>query len=119
MAREARGIEVFGRGATVVEFGPRDRTPRTPALGAAAVLLAVMAAAALIAAIVERSRGSDFVDLLAWIALGASALAVLGGLAAVVTGRGRLPGFVAVVLGALANPWALTRMLEWAATLVE
>jgi hypothetical protein len=118
MAREARGIEVFGRGATVVEHGTRDPAVRTPALGAAAALLAVMAAAALIGAIVERSRGSSVVEVLTWIALGASALAVLAGLVAMLTGRGRLLGFVGAVLGALANPWLLTRLLEWAA-LVE
>ena len=115
----ARGIEVFGRGATVVEYGARDRTPRTPALGAGAVLLAVMAVAALTAAVVERSRGSDFVELLTWIALGASAVAVLGGLVALVTGRGRTLGFVAITLGALSNPWVLTQLLQWAAGLVE
>ena len=111
MAREARGIEVFGRGATVVEFGPADRTPRTPALGAGALLVAVGAAVALAAAVIERT------DLFAWIALVASALAVIGGAAALVTGRGRMPGFVALVIGALSNPWLLTRLLEWAAAL--
>jgi hypothetical protein len=119
MAREARGIEVFGRGATVVEYGPRDRTPRTPALGAGAVLVAIIALAALVGAIVERARGSAFVEVLTWIALGASALAVFGGLAAMLTGRGRLAGCVAVVVGALANPWVLSRVLEWAAGFVE
>jgi len=109
----ARGIEVFGRGATVVEFGPRDRTPRTPALGAGAVLVAVMAVAALTAALIERS------ELFTWIALGASAVAVLAGLAAVATGRGRIPGFIAVAVGALANPWVLSIVLTWAAGFVE
>ena len=119
MAREARGIEVFGRGATVVEYGPRDRTPRTPALGAAAVLVAIIAIAALAGAIVERARDSQFVEVLTWIALGASVLAVLAGLAALLTGRGRLAGCAAVVLGALANPWVLSQVLAWAAGFVE
>ncbi len=109
----ARGIEVFGRNATVVEFGPADRSPRTPALGAGAVLIAVAAVASLVAAVIERG------ELFTWIALGASAAAVLLGLVALVTGRGRLTGFVAVVVGALANPWLLTRLLEWAAGFVE
>lgn len=113
MAREARGIEVFGRGATVVEYGPRDRTPRTPALGAGAVLVAVMAVAALAGALIERSA------LFTWVALGASAVAVLAGLAAVLTGRGRIPGLVAAVVGALANPWVLSAVLAWAAGFVE
>lgn len=109
----ARGIEVFGRNATVVEFGPRDRTPRTPALGAGAVLLAVMAVAALAAALIERSA------VFTWIALGASAVPVLAGLAALVTGRGRIPGLIAVAVGALANPWVLSIVLDWAAGFVE
>jgi hypothetical protein len=115
----ARGIEVFGRNATVVEFGPADRARHTPALGGGAALIAVAAAVALIAAVVERSRGSDLVDLLTWIALGASAAAVLMGLFALVTGRGRIPGLIAVVVGALANPWLLTQLLTWAAGFVE
>ena len=119
MAREARGIEIFGRGASVVEYGPNDRAPRTPALGAGAVLVAVIGVAAMIGAVVERSRGSDVVELLAWIALGASALAVFAGLIAVLSGRGRLTGFVAVILGALSNPWLLGLLLGWAAGFVE
>lgn len=111
MAREARGIEVFGRGATVVEFGPADRTPRTPALGAGALLIALAAVAALAAAVIERT------DLFAWIALIASAVAVLAGAVALLTGRGRMPGFAAIVIGALSNPWLLSRLLEWAAAL--
>ena len=117
MAREARGIEVFGRSATVVEFGPADRTSRTPALGAGALLVCLAATAALVAAVVERSRGSDLVELLTWVALVASALAVLGGAAALLTGRGRTLGFVAMVLGALSNPWLLSLLLDWAASL--
>jgi hypothetical protein len=113
----ARGIEVFGRNATVVEFGPADRTQRTPALGAGAVLVAVAGMAAFAAAVIERSRGSGLVELLTWIALGASAIAVLGGLVALLTGRGRTLGFAAVVLGALSNPWVLTQLLQWAAAL--
>ena len=115
----ARGIEVFGRGATVVEYGVRSRAPRTPALGAGAVLVAVAAIAALAAAVIERSRGSGLVELLTWIALAASAIAVLVGLVALLTGRGRLAGFAAVVLGALANPWLLSLLLAWAAGFVE
>lgn len=107
MAREARGIEVFGRGATYVEVGPRDRGPRTPALGAGAVLLAVMAIAALVAAIAEHS------EVFTWIALGASAAAVLLGLLALLSGRGRLAGLLAALVGAASNPWLLSLVLHW------
>lgn len=108
MARESRGIEVFGRGATIVELSPRQRTP---ALGGAAVLIALIAVAALSAAVIERS------ELFAWIALGASVVAALAGFMALLTGRGRLAGLVGLVLGALANPWVLTQLLDWAASL--
>ena len=107
MARETRGIEVFGRGATVVEVGPRERVPRTPALGAAAILVAVIALAALAAAVVERS------ELFTWIALVASVVAAAGGLVALLSGRGRLAGLIAIVLGVLANPWSLSQLLLW------
>ena len=113
----ARGIEVFGRGATVVEYGPAERAQRPRALGAVAVLIALAAVVALVVAIVQRSRGTDLVEAFTWIALIASTLAVLAGLGAVLTGRGRIPGLVAVVIGALANPWLLTQLLNWAAAL--
>ena len=113
----ARGIEVFGRNATVVEYGPAERAQRTRALGAVAVLVALAAVAALAAAIIQRSRGGGFVETLAWIALVASTLAVLAGLGALLTGRGRIPGLVAVAIGAIANPWLLTLLLNWAAGL--
>lgn len=109
MAREARGIEVFGRGATVVEVGPPAQ--RTPALGGAAVLVAILAAAALVGAVIERS------DLFTWIALGASAVAVLGGFLALLSGRGRLAGLLAMLLGVIANPWLLSLTLHWFAGL--
>jgi hypothetical protein len=113
----ARGIEVFGRNATVVEVGSAERSARTPALGGGALLIAVGAVAALVVAIVERSQGSDLVELFTWVALVASAAAVLAGLFALLTGRGRLAGLIAIVLGGLSNPWLLTQLLQWAATL--
>ena len=104
---------MFGRAATVVEHGPRDRAPRTPALGAGALLVAIMAVAAVIAALLERSA------LFTWIALVASGVAVLAGVVAVVTGRGRIPGLVAMLAGAIANPWVLATVLTWAGGFVE
>jgi hypothetical protein len=117
MARESAGIEVFGRGATTVDNSPRAQGPRTPALGAGSVLLAILAAAAFAAAVIERGRGSDFVDLFTWIALAGSVLAAVAGLAALFTGRGRLAGFLGLLLGLAANPWVLGRVLEYAASL--
>ena len=110
----ARGIEVFGRGATVVE--PRRR-PRTPALGVASLLLAVIAVAALAGAVLERAARSGLAPALTWVALAVSAVAVLAGVAAMLTGRGRRLGLLGVLLGALANPWLLSRLLEAASAL--
>lgn len=117
MARDSAGIEVFGRGATTVDDSPRDRGPRTPALGAGSILLAILAAAAFVAAVIERARGSDLVELFTWIALGGSTLAALAGAAALLTGRGRLTGFLGLLLGLAANPWVLGQVLEYAAGL--
>jgi hypothetical protein len=108
MARQARGIEVFGRSATVVEPTVRERTP---ALGAGSLLVSLAAVGALVGAILERT------ELFTWIALVTSAIAVLGGLVALLSGRGRVLGFAAAIVGALANPWLLTQLLLWAATL--
>ena len=117
MARDSAGIEVFGRGATTIDSSPRERGPRTPALGAASILLAILAAAAFAAAVLERARGSDVVELFTWIALGGSALAALAGLVALLTGRGRLTGFLGLLLGLAANPWLLSQLLEYLASL--
>jgi hypothetical protein len=117
MARESAGIEVFGRNATTVDNAPRDHGPRTPALGAGSVLLAILAAAAFAAAVIERARGTGLVELFTWIALVGSALAALAGLVALLTGRGRLAGFLGLLLGLAANPWVLGLVLEYAASL--
>ena len=108
---------MFGRGATTVDNAPRAAGPRTPALGAGSVLLAILAATALAAAVIERGRGSDFVELFTWIALGGSAVASFAGLVALFTGRGRLAGFLGLLLGLASNPWVLSRVLEYAASL--
>ena len=117
MARESAGIEIFGRRATIVDTSPRGFVPRTPALGAGSVLVAIIAAAAFVAAVIERARGTDLVELFIWIAMGTSIVAVAMGVAAVITGRGRLPGFLGALLGLVANPWLLSRVLEYAASL--
>ena len=117
MAREPAGIEIFGRRATVVDTSPRARAPRTAALGAGSVLVAIVAAAAFAAAVIERARGTDLVELFIWIAMVASVVAVAMGIAAAVTGRGRFAGFLGALLGLVANPWLLGRVLELAAGL--
>lgn len=117
MARESAGIEVFGRGAHTIDTASRERVPRTPALGAASILLAVLAAAAFAAAVIERSRGSDFVVTFTWVAIVGSGLAILAGLVALLTGRGRLAGFLGLLFGLAANPWLVLQLLDYAASL--
>jgi hypothetical protein len=55
--------------------------------------------------------------LLAYLATGTSVVAVLCGLAAVLTGRGRGWGGLALVLGILSSPPVLTKLLSWASGL--
>jgi hypothetical protein len=113
MVREAQGIEIFGRDAPTIDTSSRESVPRSAALGAGAILLAVLAAVAFAGAVLERSFGEQAANVFTIVALAASALAVLAGLAAVLTGRGRLAGLVAMVLGAAANPWLLGIVLRW------
>lgn len=81
------------------------------------MLLAILAAVAFVAAVIERARDTDFVELFVWIALGGSAIAAFAGLVALLTGRGRLAGFLGLLLALGANPWVLGRVLEYAASL--
>ena len=111
----ARGIEVFGRGATVVdvplESGPRRRTVWL-GLGALAlaVLTAVLTGLAVSAATVGDEGGAQW---LAIAAIAVSILSFLAGMSALLTGRGRLPGGLAAVLAVVANPWILRHVLDF------
>lgn len=81
--------------------------------GAAAVLLALALLVLDAVAVAQAGSGSYAgATVLAWTAIVASILAVLGGAAAIVLDRGRLLGVAAVVLGICANPYLLTRVLE-------
>jgi hypothetical protein len=112
MAKESRGIEVFGRGATFVE--PRDRNAPSRWLGGAALLASLVALVLLVLALSALTAGEDSVAL-GQAAFVASAVGAVLGLAALLSGRGRLFGLVALALGAAANPWLLHRLLDWAA----
>lgn len=115
MVTEPKGIEIFGRGATTIDAASRESVPRSAALGAASIVLAVLAAVAFAGAVLERAFGEQAANVFTIVALAASALAVLAGFAAVLTGRGRLAGLIGVVLGAAANPWLLGIALRWLA----
>ncbi|MEJ1230476.1 MAG: hypothetical protein WDM88_07425 [Galbitalea sp.] len=115
MANEYRGVEVFGRGG-------RRRAPTPPlrrvrlgllSLGAALVTVVITGVG------IGTAMAGDYeaAILLAYLATGTSVVAVLCGAAAVVTARGRTWGAAAVVVGILASPPVLTRLLGWASGL--
>jgi hypothetical protein len=112
---EFRGIEVFGRqrrrAATPVAR-PRWR------LGVLAFIAALFTTAATTIGIVLAMGGKfEASILIAYLATGASVVAVLCGAAAVVTGRGRGWGAMAIVIGILSSPPLLTKLLGWASGL--
>jgi hypothetical protein len=113
---EYRGIEVFGRP------GRRRAAPPAPRLRTRLGLLSFGAALVTVASTVVgilTAMGGKYEAsiLLAYLATGVSVVAVLCGAAAVVTGRGRAWGALAVVLGVLSSPPLLTRLLGWASGL--
>lgn len=85
---------------------------KTPLLGIVAFGLAVLAAAFQICGIVAASSGAfGTATVFAWAAVGASVLAVVIGVIAIVGDFGRRWGIAAVVLGLIANPWLLQQVL--------
>lgn len=116
----APGIEVFGRRATVIEQPIADEPQqRTAWLGAGALAIALLTAVLTGLGVGAAAAGDEgAAQWLAVGAIGASILSVLIGLAALVTGRGRLVGSLAVLLGLAANPWLLLRVLEFSSAFV-
>lgn len=135
MASEFRGIEVFGRqsrrpstsGRRARRPVPNQPAPNQPAprqswrrqrLGMAAAGAGAATVVATIAGIGTAEIGRFLVGtLFAYLGTGTSVVAVLCGAAAVVTRRGRAWGAVGIVLGVLASPPVLTRVLAWASGL--
>jgi hypothetical protein len=113
VASQYRGIEVFGR-------APRRRVPRAAPrrrsrLGIAATLAALATLAGTTTGIVSAMAGRyESGILLAYLSTGTSVVAVLCGVTALVTGRGRGWGAIALLIGILASPPVLTRLLGWA-----
>ena len=92
--------------------GRKRQTVSRWLLGAVGVLLAVVAGGLQVAGIVQASnlnweRGT----LLAWLAIGVSLAALVVGLVAVVTKRGRRLGVVAMIAAVVANPFVLAQLL--------
>lgn len=112
---EYRGIEVFSSpGRRRADPPPRPRWR----LGVLSLCAALFTAAATTLGIVLALDGTfEASILIAYLATGASVVAVLCGAAAVVTGRGRGWGAVAIVIGILSSPPLLTRLLGWASGL--
>jgi hypothetical protein len=116
VASEYRGVEVFGR-------APRRRAePARPVrrsrLGILAVLAGLVTVAGTWIGIASAMAGRyESGTMLAYLSTGTSVVAVLCGAAAVITSRGRGWGAVAILLGVLASPPVLTRLLGWASGL--
>jgi uncharacterized membrane protein YcjF (UPF0283 family) len=114
---EFRGVEVFEpqrRRRTAPPTRPRPRWR----LGVLSFGAALFTAAATTAGILLAMGGKfEASILIAYLATGASVVAVLCGAAAVVTGRGRGWGAMAIVIGILSSPPLLTKLLGWASGL--
>ena len=111
----ARGIEVFGRGATVVNV-PLESKPRrrTGWLGLGALALALLTAVLTGLAVSAATAGDESgARLLAVAAIVLSILSFLAGAFAVLSGRGRLAGGLSAVLAIVANPWILLQVLDF------
>ena len=91
---------------------PVEVKRRTGLVGGFALLVALVAAVMTGVAVSVASNGGDDVGtVLAWVAIGCSALAILGGVVAAVFRLGRGTGIAAIILGVLANPWFLVTVL--------
>jgi hypothetical protein len=87
-------------------------------LGVASTLAALVTIVLVIVGILGAMRGDYSTSTgLAYVATGVAIVAVLGGLAAILFDRGRGWGAVAIVLGLVANPLLLTKLLGWASGL--
>ncbi len=91
---------------------PARRAPRA-LLGIVALAFAVACAALTGAGVTVATNGVfPVATLLAYAAIGFSVLAVIGGLAAMITGRGRFWGVAAILLGLVGNPVLLLSLLR-------
>jgi hypothetical protein len=113
LASEFRGIEVFGRQPRR-RADPPPRTTRAR-LGVVALFASLVTVAGTSIGISAAMAGHwETGIVLAYVATGTSIIGVLGGATAVVMGRGRRFGAIAIVIGILASPLILTRLLDLA-----
>ena len=109
---ETQGIEIFGRGATVVDTSMQPR--RGPWLGVLSLLLGVATATVTGLGVVAVAAGDG--DRALWFAITGIACGILGalvGFVAVAGSRGVGAGLVGMALSIVGNPWVLSRLLEW------
>jgi hypothetical protein len=112
---EYRGIEVFGQTGRRRAAPPSRQRTRLGVLSLCAALLTVVAT--VVGIIMAMAGKYEAAILLAYLATGISVVSVLCGAAAVVTGRGRVWGALAIVIGILSSPPLLTKLLGWASGL--
>lgn len=109
---ETRGIEVFGRGATVVDTSV-EVARRGPWLGVLSVLLGLLAAVGTAIGVISVAGDqAEFARWVAYAAIGCSILGAAAGFVAVVAGRGVTVGLWGMALSVVGNPWVLTRLLD-------
>jgi len=103
-----------GEDQPVEDEAPTPERVKTPALGIVAFVLGLLTLAALVTGIVIASAGDWRVGrLAAYAAVALSVLAVASGVVAVILGRGRRAGVIAVIVGILANPLVLLVILRF------
>jgi hypothetical protein len=112
---EYRGVEVFARRRERRAAPPPRRRARLGLLGLGAALVTL--ASTVTGILLALGGRYDVSILLAYLSTGASVVAFLCGVAAVLTARGRAWGAVAIVIGVLSSPPVLTRLLGWASGL--
>lgn len=96
----------------IIEVEPERRRSALPGVIAllAALVVPVLAGIAVGAATDGDAAGGT---VLGWLAIWFSVGAVLLGLVAVLFRMGRVWGAIAIVVGALANPWLQLQLLRW------
>lgn len=123
MAKEFRGVEALRppRTPSSAAAVPADTEPARRGI-AVGVFSLVIAATAVVLLVIgaTTAMGGDFVvgTALGYSAAAASFLAVLFGLFAAISRRGRWLGIAAMITGFIANPFIITAALGWASTWV-
>ncbi|CAN5601696.1 hypothetical protein BH10ACT7_BH10ACT7_19190 [soil metagenome] len=96
------------------EATPPVAVPRSSLIGQLAFIAALLTVVAHIVAVVVASGNLWATGtVIGWVAIGLSALAVVGGTVAIILRRGSRYGIAAIVLGLIANPYLLLMVLRF------